>query len=58
MAATCVVPAAVPYDACMLAVVWHYWIGVALAIGAVGTIGAMGAAYMKKVESIRYPKGR
>ncbi len=42
----------------MYAVVWHYWIGVALAIGAVATIGAMGASYLKKVESIRYPKGR
>jgi hypothetical protein len=42
----------------MFAVVWHYWIGVALAIGAVGTIGAVGASYLKKVESIRYPKGR
>ena len=55
---TCAVPAAVPYDALMLAVVWHYWIGVALAIGAVATIGALGANYLKKVESIRYPKGR
>jgi hypothetical protein len=43
---------------CMFAVVWHYWIGVALAVGAVGTMGAVLAAYLKKVESIRYPKGR
>jgi hypothetical protein len=42
----------------MLAVVWHYWIGVALAIGAVGTIAAVAGAYLKKVESIRYPKGK
>ena len=52
------VPPVVPYDALMLAVVWHYWIGVALAIGAVATIGALGVNYLKKVESIRYPKGR
>ena len=58
MRPTCVVPPTVPYDAHMLAVVWHYWIGVLLAVGAVGTIGAIVGAYLKKVESLRYPKGR
>jgi hypothetical protein len=42
----------------MLAVVWHYWVGVAIAIGAVATVVAMVAGYFKSVESTRYPKGR
>jgi hypothetical protein len=42
----------------MLAVVWHYWIAVALVIGAVATIGALAAGYLRNVESTRYPKGR
>jgi hypothetical protein len=42
----------------MLAVIWHYWIGVALAVGAIVTLGALIAAYLTKVESTRYPKGR
>lgn len=42
----------------MLAVVWHYWIAVALALGVIGTLGAMAVGYLKDVESRRYPKGR
>jgi len=42
----------------MLAVVWHYWIGAALVIGAVLTIAALAAGYLRTVESTRYPKGR
>jgi formate-dependent nitrite reductase membrane component NrfD len=42
----------------MFAVVWHYWIGVALAVGAIASIGALAAGYLRKVESTRYPKGR
>ena len=42
----------------MIAVVWHYWIGVALALGAVATVGGVAAAYLKNVESTRYPKER
>ncbi|MFP3900893.1 MAG: hypothetical protein ACLFXM_08550 [Acidimicrobiia bacterium] len=42
----------------MLAVVWHYWIGVALVIGAVLTLVAIGFGYLRKVESPRYPRGR
>jgi len=42
----------------MLAMVWHYWIGVALAVGSVATIGAIAAGYLKKVEATRYPRGR
>jgi hypothetical protein len=40
----------------MLAVVWHYWIGVALVLGAVGMLGALAFGYLTKVESTRYPK--
>jgi hypothetical protein len=46
------------YDARMLAMVWHYWIGVALIVGAVLTIGALAAGYLFNVERTRYPKGR
>jgi hypothetical protein len=42
----------------MFAVVWHYWIGVALALGALATVGGLAANYFRKVESTRYPKGR
>jgi hypothetical protein len=42
----------------MFAVVWHYWIAVALVLGTVGTIGALVAGYLRNVESTRYPKGR
>jgi hypothetical protein len=42
----------------MFAVVWHYWIGVALIIGAVATVGSLVVGYLKNVESTRYPKGR
>jgi hypothetical protein len=42
----------------MLAVVWHYWVGVAVAIGALATVVAMVVGYFKTVESTRYPKGR
>jgi formate-dependent nitrite reductase membrane component NrfD len=42
----------------MFAVVWHYWIAVALIVGAVATVGFLVAGYLKNVESTRYPKGR
>ena len=42
----------------MLAVVWHYWIAVALILGVIGTLGALAVGYLKSVESTRYPKGR
>jgi len=48
----------VSYPASMLAVVWHYWIGVALVLGAVLTIGALAVGYLFSVEKTRYPKGR
>lgn len=51
-------PPAGAYDALMFAVVWHYWIAVALVLGVVGTLGMLAAGYLKNVESTRYPKGR
>ena len=42
----------------MFAVVWHFSIAVALVLGVVGTLAALGVGYLKNVESTRYPKGR
>jgi hypothetical protein len=42
----------------MFAVIWHYWIGVALILGVVVTLLALAAGYLRNVESTRYPKGR
>ena len=38
--------------------IWHYWIGVALALGVVLTLVMLGVGYLKNVESTRYPTGR
>lgn len=40
----------------MLAVVWHYWIGVALAIPAILLIVATIIGYIAKVVMPRYPR--
>jgi hypothetical protein len=41
----------------MLAVVWHYWAAVLIMLlVVVPTIVALSAGYLKKVQSIRYPK--
>jgi hypothetical protein len=41
----------------MLAVVWHYWVGVALVLlMVVPAVALTVAGYLKKVQSIRYPK--
>ena len=41
----------------MFAVVWHYWAGVALVLFAVVPVVALVVGmYLKKVQSIRYPK--
>jgi hypothetical protein len=42
----------------MLAVVWHFWIGFVIFIGAVATVVALVAGYFKSVESSRYPRNR
>lgn len=39
-----------------LAVVWHYWIGFFLAIGAVVGVIAVIIGYLAKVENPRYPR--
>ncbi len=40
----------------MLAVIWHFWIGLFLAIGAFATVLAVVVGYIVKVERPRYPK--
>jgi hypothetical protein len=40
----------------VLAVVWHYWIAVPLAIGAVLTAVAVVAGYLKRVQAAKYPR--
>jgi hypothetical protein len=40
----------------LLAVVWHYWIGVAVSIGALLAVLATVAGYLIKVWSARYPR--
>lgn len=39
----------------LLAVVWHYWIAVPLAIGAILVILAVFAGYLIKVVRPKYP---
>lgn len=39
-----------------LAVVWHYWIGVALAIPAIMLLVATIVGYLMKVSRPRYPR--
>jgi hypothetical protein len=36
--------------------VWHYWIGVALVIGAVLALVATLIGYLVKVQSVKYPR--
>lgn len=40
----------------LAAQVWHFWIAVPLAIGAVMTVLALVAGYVAKVVAPRYPK--
>ncbi|MGH1504793.1 MAG: hypothetical protein ACRBI6_14630 [Acidimicrobiales bacterium] len=40
----------------LLAVIWHFWIGVALAVGAVFTVIGLVAGYFAKVQHPKYPK--
>jgi hypothetical protein len=40
----------------MVAVVWHYWIGLALAVGVILTLVAIAAGYVARVEMQKYPK--
>ncbi len=43
-------------DPVIAAKVWHYWIAVPLAIGAVLTALAVVAGYLKRVQSVKYPR--
>jgi hypothetical protein len=36
--------------------VWHYWIGVPLAVGSVGAVVATFIGYFRKMSSLKYPK--
>jgi hypothetical protein len=38
----------------MLAVVWHYWIGVALVVPAILLVFAVAFGYLKKVVAPKY----
>jgi hypothetical protein len=40
----------------VLAVVWHYWIAVPLAVGGVVLAIAIGAGYLKRVQAPKYPR--
>ena len=44
-------------DPVLAAEVWHYWIAVPLAAGGVLLVVATVAGYMKKVQSLKYPRG-
>jgi hypothetical protein len=37
--------------------VWHFWIAVPLAMGAIGVLVALVAGYVARVTRTRYPKG-
>jgi uncharacterized membrane protein len=40
----------------LAAQVWHYWIGVSLAAGALLAVIATVLGYLKKVQSLKYPR--
>ncbi|CAN5560709.1 hypothetical protein BH18ACT1_BH18ACT1_17080 [soil metagenome] len=40
----------------LAAVVWHYWLAVPLAAGAVLLLLATVAGYLKKVQAAKYPR--
>lgn len=42
----------------MLAVVWHFWLGLILLVVGVLAVVAMGAGYLAKVSAMRYPNRR
>ena len=42
----------------MLAVIWHYWIGVVLLLSVVGVLGAVAAGYFVKVVKPKHPSRR
>ena len=42
----------------MLAVIWHYWIGVVLLLSVVGPLAAVVGGYFAKVVRPKYPPRR
>ncbi len=40
----------------MLSVIWHYWIGVLLAVGSIAAILGLVLGYIVKVKRIQYPR--
>jgi len=46
------------YDAAVVSVIWHFWIGLVLTAVAVLTAAGLVAQYLKNVSSTRYPSGR
>lgn len=38
--------------------VWHWWLGVGLLLASILTVVALGAGYLKSVESTRHPGRR
>ena len=42
----------------MMAVIWHWWIGFFLTIGAIITVAALVVGYFVKVENPKYPKNQ
>jgi formate-dependent nitrite reductase membrane component NrfD len=45
-------------DAKSTSPVWHYWIAVPIALGAIAAVITVVALYLKNVTSTRYPKGQ
>jgi hypothetical protein len=41
-----------------LAVIWHYWIGVVLAVSVIGLIASTIAGYFTKVVRLKHPPRR
>lgn len=42
----------------MLAVIWHYWIGIVLFLSVVGLLASLVAGYFTKVVRPKYPSRR
>lgn len=40
----------------MLSVIWHYWVGVLLAVGSIAAILGLVLGYIVKVKRIQYPR--
>jgi hypothetical protein len=44
--------------ALLAANVWHWWIGVVLAVVGLGSVAALAVGYLQKVTAPRYPNRR